>query len=117
MASLDTNVLVRYLVQDDEGQLEQVRQLIEQQVTAREPLHMPISVAPELEWVLRAGYGFDKKIVTDTYANLLRSMELKFESESAVEIALLYYKTYTADFADCLHTALAGEANHAPLFT
>ena len=117
MASLDTTVLIRYLVRDDEAQLELASQLIKQQVRAQQALHIPISVALELEWVLRAHYGFDKKTVTDTYSNLLQSVEVEFESESAVEIALLYYKTYTADFAGCLHTALAGEAHHAPLFT
>jgi predicted nucleic-acid-binding protein len=117
MPSLDTNVLVRFLIRDDEEQHGLARQLIEQQVLAGRLLYLPISVTLELEWVLRARYGFDKKTVTDTYASLLQSMELKFESESAVEIALLYYKTYAADFADCLHTALSGESNHAPLFT
>jgi predicted nucleic-acid-binding protein len=117
MASLDTNVLVRYLVQDDEHQLELARQLIEQQVQARKTLYIPISVTLELEWVLRSRYGFNKVTVTETYKRLLQSRELEFQSESAVEIALLYYKTHTADFADCLHTALAGPSTHTPLVT
>jgi predicted nucleic-acid-binding protein len=117
MASLDTNILVRYLVRDDERQLELARQLIEQQVQARKTLYIPISVTLELEWVLRSRYGFNKATVTETYKSLLQSRELEFQSESAVEIALLYYKTHTADFADCLHTALAGQSTHTPLIT
>jgi len=41
MASLDTNVLARYLVRDDESQFEQARQLAQQQVHGRQPLHIP----------------------------------------------------------------------------
>jgi predicted nucleic-acid-binding protein len=116
-ASLDTNVLVRYLVRDDEAQFELARQLIEPKAQSRETLYIPISVTLELEWVLRACYGFDKKTVTYTYTRLLQTTELKFESESAVEIALFYYKMHTADFADCLHSALAAQATHVPLLT
>jgi predicted nucleic-acid-binding protein len=117
MASLDTNVLVRYLVRDDESQFEQARQLIEQQIHGRQPLHIPITVTLEVEWVLRARYRLDKKTVTGIYTRLLQAMELNFESESAVEIALHYYKAHNVDFADCLHAALAGMAVRGPLFT
>jgi predicted nucleic-acid-binding protein len=117
MASLDTNVLVRYLVRDDESQFEQARQLIEHQINARQPLHIPITVALELDWVLRARYKLDKKAVIDIYTRLLRTMELNFESESAVEIALHHYKSRNVDFADCLHAALAGLAGQAPFYT
>jgi predicted nucleic-acid-binding protein len=71
MPSLDTNVLVRFLVRDDEEQHGLARQLIEQQVLAGRLLYLPISVTLELEWVLRARYGFDKKTVTDIYASFL----------------------------------------------
>jgi predicted nucleic-acid-binding protein len=116
-ASLDTNVLVRYLVRDDEAQFELARQLIEPHAQSRETLYIPVSVTLELEWVLRARYGFDKKTVTHTYSSLLQTTELKFESESAVEIALFYYKMHTADFADCVHAALAAQSTHVPLYT
>lgn len=117
MSSLDTNVLVRYLVRDDESQFEQARQLIEHQIHERQPLHIPVTVGLELDWVLRARYKLDKKAVADIYTRLLRTTELSFESESAVEIALHHYKARNVDFADCLHAALAGMAGHAPFYT
>jgi predicted nucleic-acid-binding protein len=117
MASMDTNVLVRFLVRDDESQFEQARQLIEHQIHGRQPLYIPITVALELDWVLRARYKLDKKAVTDIYTRLLRTMELNFESESALEIALHHYKARNVDFADCLHAALAGVAGQAPFYT
>jgi predicted nucleic acid-binding protein len=45
MASLDTNVPLRYLVRDDEPQFEQARELIKQQIQARQPLNIPITMA------------------------------------------------------------------------
>jgi predicted nucleic-acid-binding protein len=117
MASVGTNVLVRYLIRDDEAQFEQARQLIERQLQGQRPLHIPITVALELDWVLRARYKLDKKVITDIYTRLLRTMELNFESESAVEIALHHYKAHNVDFADCLHAALAGMAGQTPFFT
>lgn len=117
MASLDTNVLVRYLVKDDLVQFNCAYQLVTQQVQAGLPLFVPITVVLELEWVLRSRYKFTKQVITDTYAALLSTTELQFESESALELALFYYKLYTADFADCLHVALAAEAGHVPLHT
>ncbi|MCF2133921.1 MULTISPECIES: type II toxin-antitoxin system VapC family toxin [Burkholderiaceae] len=117
MAALDTNALVRYLVKDDLEQFNCAYQLITQQVQARQRLFVPITVVLELEWVLRSRYKLAKQVITDTYTTLLSTTELQFESESALELALFYYKMYTADFADCLHVALAAEAGHAPLHT
>jgi len=42
---------------------------------------------------------------------------LEFESEPSVEIALELFRNHAADFADCLHIALAHRAGHAPLWT
>ena len=117
MAALDTNVLVRYLVRDDVAQLAAASQLIRRCVDQGETLYVPVSVALELEWVLRASFGFGKGEVTRTLADLLSSAELRFESEGALELALLRYKEGTVDFSDCLHIALATQAGEQPLWT
>ena len=78
---------------------------------------MPITVALELEWVLRASFGFAKEAVLDVLASLLSAAELSFESEHALEVALQLYRSGTADFADCLHVALAAQAGELPLWT
>lgn len=117
MASIDTNVLVRYLVRDDERQFQRVHDFISRQVSEKEPLHIPVTVALEVEWVLRSRYKFDKDTVISAYLNLLRTREVTFENETAVEVALHHYQTFKADFADCLHVALAGLRGHPPLYT
>ena len=117
MAALDTNVLVRYIVEDDASQLAAATRLIRGAVRANEALFVPVTVALELEWVLRTSYGFPKAQVALVLSQLLSSVELSFESESALEIALALYQRGPADFSDCLHVALAHNAGERPLWT
>lgn len=117
MAALDTNVLVRLLVQDDAAQLTAAKRLIRRCVDAGETLYVPVTVALELEWVLRSNFGFAKETVIQTLAQLLSTIEISFESESALEVALALFAKGSADFSDCLHVALAGVAGERPLWT
>ena len=117
MPALDTNVLVRFLVRDDADQHQAAQQLIARCVTAAQVLHIPITVVLELEWVLRSRYGFAKAAITQAIAGLLASKELSFDTEAAIEWALHDYCQSGADFADCLHAALAAHAGQAPLWT
>jgi predicted nucleic-acid-binding protein len=117
MAALDTNVLVRFLVRDDAAQGEAAANLIRTGVRSGKALFIPISVALELEWVLRSAFDFDKAAVMAAIDGLLGSFELHFESEEALEAALMQYRRSTAEFSDCLHAALAGQADERPLWT
>jgi len=117
MASLDTNILVRLLVQDDPRQTAAVQRLLAQSIQNAETLFVPVTVSLELEWVLRARYGFAKADIVHTLSTLLRAVELSFESEPALEMALLYYEQSSSDYADCLHVALAELAQAQPLWT
>ena len=117
MPALDTNVLVRYVVQDDSGQLAAAKRLIGRCVAEGQTLFIPVTVTLELEWVLRASFGNEKDEVLRALSNLLSAAELTFESERALEVALQLYRKGSADFADCLHIALANEAGERPLWT
>jgi len=117
MPALDTNVLVRYVVQDDSGQLAAAKRLIGRCVAEGQTLFIPVTVTLELEWVLRASFGYQKDEVLRALSNLLSTAELTFESERALEVALQLYRKGSADFADCLHIALASEAGERPLWT
>jgi predicted nucleic-acid-binding protein len=117
MAALDTNVLVRFLVRDDARQGAAAQRLIRGAVDAGEALFVPVTVVLELEWVLRSSFGLPKPGVLQALFGLLGSFELVFESEGAVEAALGHYADSKADFADCLHAALALMAGEQPLWT
>jgi len=117
MPALDTNVLVRYVVQDDSGQLAAAKRLIGRCVAEGQSLFVPVTVTLELEWVLRASFGHVKDDVLQALSNLFSAAELNFESERALEVALQLYREGSADFADCLHIALATEAGEQPLWT
>ena len=120
MAAIDTNILIRFLVEDDAAQLAQVKKLISSAIRAGDTLYVPITVALELEWVLRSNFGFDKSTITQTLQALLSTTELSFESEPALELALLLFddaQNVKADFSDCLHIALAHKAWQTPLWT
>lgn len=117
MAALDTNVLVRYLVRDDAAQLASARRLVRRCIDAGQTLFVPVSVSLELEWVLRSTFGFAKEDVIRTLSQLLSSAELSFESEGALELALLLYRKGPADYSDCVHVALAAQAGERPLWT
>lgn len=117
MAALDTNVLVRLLVEDDAAQSAAARRLVRRSVADGDTLFIPVTVALELEWVLRSAFGFDKAAVAQTFSQLLSSVELSFQSEKAVEIALALYGRGAADFSDCLHASLAAASDEQPLWT
>lgn len=117
MPALDTNVLVRYLVRDDEAQFAAAARLIRASVSRGRTLFVPVTVALELESVLRSSFGYPKAQVLEVLSNLLSAAEPSFESERALEVALHLYRSGSADFADGLHVALAGQAAELPLWT
>lgn len=118
MAALDTNLLVRWLVADDAKQLQVIERLLAEAAHGGQRLWVPVTVLLELEWVLRARYGFDKTAITTALDGLLSTVELDIQDEPAVEQALWHFRAATAtDFADALHVALSASAGRGPLLT
>jgi predicted nucleic-acid-binding protein len=117
MPALDTNALVRYVVQDDVAQLAAAKRLIRKCVSDGQTLFVPVTVTLEFEWVLRASFEYTKDEVMQVLSSLFSAAELTFESERALEVALQLYREGSADFADCLHVALAAQAGELPLWT
>ena len=118
MAALDTNVLVRWLTDDDVRQSTRVASLLMEKAKNGERLFVPVTVMLELEWVLRSRYRFDKAAMTSALDSLLSVTELEFQTEPALEQALWLFKQAGApDFADCLHVALVSQSGQGPLLT
>ncbi len=117
MPGLDTNVLVRWLVADDDEQTAQVQTLFEAARASGSTFFVPSSVLLELEWVLRSRYRLAKAEVLIAFNALLESQELELQGEAAVERALHLYRQGAAEFADCFHAGLCGASNKTPLLT
>lgn len=102
MLGIDTNVLVRFLVRDDEAQFARARKLIKREISAGRRVFVNQLVILETEWVLRSRYATPKSRIIEVISRLLDAADVQFEDEPAIEQALFVWKETTADFADCL---------------
>ena len=117
MPSLDTNVLLRYVVRDDPAQTRRAAEFIGRFENVESSLFIPLSVTLETEWVLRSVYEFAKDSVLEVFVGLLGAREIRFQDEACVETATYLYRDHNADFADCLHVATAFIYDQLPLVT
>ncbi len=102
MLGIDTNVLVRFLVRDDEAQFEKARKLIRREVAAGRRVFVSQLVLLETEWVLRSRYALPKTEIIAAISGLLDATDVQFEDEPAIEESLFVWKDSAAGFADCL---------------
>lgn len=109
MIGLDTNVLVRYIMQDDAKQAAKATKLIES-LTADDPGFVPLVSVVELVWVLQASFGLRREQITQAIDALLRAKQLVVDQADHVVRARRAYGTGSADFADCLIERTAAAA-------
>jgi len=86
--ALDTNVLVRLLVNDDPAQAEQAAAPIDSSAAC----FVPITVALELEWVLRGAYKLPREAVINAFEGLLAIRHLHLEQDDLVRQALEWHR-------------------------
>jgi predicted nucleic-acid-binding protein len=102
MIGIDTNVLVRHLVQDDLSQSRAATQVITKQGTRDDPGFINRIVLCELVWVLESAYGYPKDTIVAVLDKLLRTSQLKIEDAQSAWTAFRMYQKGKTDFADCL---------------
>jgi predicted nucleic-acid-binding protein len=102
MLGIDTNILVRFLVRDDEAQFGKARKLIRHEIAGGGGVFVSQLVLLETEWVLRSRYSLPKNLIIEAISGLLNATDVRFEDEPAIEEALFIWKDTSADFADCL---------------
>ena len=117
MPGVDTNLLVRWLIDDDAKQVAEVQTLLESTRARQISLFVANTVSLELEWVLRSRYQLDKASVLAAFNALLEAQEIDFQDEAALERALHHYRNGVAEFADCLHSGICAAAGRSPLLT
>lgn len=108
MKALDTNVLVRFLVADDEKQARIVRNLFKQAETNQQILFVPLLVTLEMVWVLESVYDIPRDNILDTFQKLLLMPILSFDGQVALQNAIQSAKNGSEDLPDLLiaHTAV-----------
>jgi predicted nucleic-acid-binding protein len=100
MIGLDTNVLVRYLTQDDPTQSRRANSVIDRAIAGSEQVHVDTVVLCELVWVLRSAYGYDRTTVADTLIKLLETGQLSVDDRDRLREATQRYAKGPGDFAD-----------------
>ena len=88
MIGLDTNFLVRYIVQDDAAQVAAATALIEGECDAENPAWVDCVVLCELVWVLESAYDYSRATVVDVLRTMLTSAELRIETSDMAWSAL-----------------------------
>lgn len=106
MVTFDTNVWVRYLVNDDPSQARRALSLLEQV----DAVFIPKTVVFELEWVLRAAYGLDREAVRRSLLQILGLAMVTVEAAPQVAAALDFHGR-GFDFADAFHLASSDAVN------
>jgi len=109
MIGLDTNVLVRYLMQDDAKQAAKATRLMES-LTVEAPGFVSIVSVVELGWVLTSAYRLTRGQLEQALEALLRTKELRVDRADVVLQALRVFRATKADLADCLIERLAAGA-------
>ena len=103
MIALDTNVLARFYV-DDPSDPESVKQrpIAYRLLTESDQVYVPLTVILELEWVLRAFYGFAAADFVRVVRHLLGLPNVSVQEWARVTDALVWHAD-GLDFADALH--------------
>ncbi len=116
MKALDTNVLVRYLAQDDARQSAIATRLLEDQLNTTDRGFVSLVVLLETVWVMESRYQASATQVSDILSDLLDTPTLDVQDAPAVRAALLRYRKGGVDLHDCLIVTLA-EARKARVLT
>ena len=114
MKALDTNVLIRFLVQDDVNQADKLFSKAEQN---KEVLFVPLLVVLEVIWVLQSAYSVTREDIILAINNLLQMQVLEFESQSVVRNFICCANQYSYDLSDILIAQSAVVANRATALT
>jgi predicted nucleic-acid-binding protein len=110
MRSLDTNVLVRFVIDDNAAQSAAAERVLAESHENHERLFISIPALCELAWVLKGGFRQSKVNIVSVIQNLLNDDLFQIESKQQVIVALNLYRTGRADFADYLIGQLALKA-------
>lgn len=110
MIGLDTNILVRYLTQDDPRQSAKASEILERRLTLRNPGYVSVVAMVETVWVLDRAYGLTAQEIAAAVERMLQVEVLLIENEQEVFSAMVALKQGHRSFADALIAGLGARA-------
>ena len=102
MIGIDTNLLVRYLTQDDPAQSKKASAVIEKALAGESGVFINHVVLCEVVWVLDRAYGFPRATLGNVLEKILQGKQFEIEDKPTAWQALNDFKSSRADYADCL---------------
>lgn len=102
MIGLDTNVLIRYLMQDDKKQSILAEKLIDSAIKQRNLLYVNLVVLCEVVWVMSYHYELSRIEICEFLGKLLHAEQIEVENRELALNAFHEYKDAQADFSDCV---------------
>ena len=102
MKAVDTNVLVRFLVRDDENQAHTVYNAFIKAEIDKQSFFVPLLVVLETVWVLDSVYKLSRKEILDAFYDLLLLPILKFEDASTIHRFIAMARKNKIDLPDAL---------------
>ncbi|MGD8444673.1 MAG: type II toxin-antitoxin system VapC family toxin, partial [Desulfobacterales bacterium] len=102
MKALDTNVLVRFLVKDDERQSEIVYRTFKKAETDKNTFFVPLLVVLETLWVLDSVYKIARNGILDSINEVLLMPILKFEAQETIQRFIFLARENKIDLSDIL---------------
>jgi predicted nucleic-acid-binding protein len=117
MIGLDTNVVVRYLVQDDPVQSRRATEIIEHRLSSRNPGFISVVAIAETVWVLDRAYRFSDEDIVAAIERTLQTDALVVENEQQVFAAMTALKEGRGSFANALVGALGAAAGCSATLT
>jgi predicted nucleic-acid-binding protein len=106
MIGLDTNVLLRYLVQDDPVQSRKATEIIDRHLTVEDPGFVSLVCILEIAWVLGSLYKRTREAVADHIEMILAADTLEVQNEQEVYQAVIALRSGSGTFEDALIGAL-----------
>ncbi len=103
MIAIDTNILLRLILEDDPEQSKAARDLL-----AANKLFVPVTVSMEAEWVLRAAYRLARDQIANAIEFIISVENMEFEMSVALLWSVARYRD-GADFADMVHIVASKE--------
>lgn len=117
MIAVDTNILVRFLVRDDETQYQKVVHLFSDVALNNQKIYVPLLVVLETNWVLSFHYKIQRQDIIEQLLSLTEIVTFCFEYHHSVQITLKNALNNSFDLSDLLIACRCAVSQHLPVMT